>query len=1023
MISWHLFLQLQLYNKYARVGPNYFQGERMQWPIEKLGFNPDDLKRELTRYYISLTKQEQLSMLQELGLNSLDELFNHIDQELKMDLATKLEDGLNYGELINYVEQLAAKNRPMTSFIGDALHYYKVPEIVPFVANLRGLTTAYTPYQPERSQGTLIGQWLYANAISAITGFEAVNASLYDRSTALFEAINTAIRIKRKSDTVLVCESIAPQDLDVVRTLAQHTSVQLKFIPLSSDGITDYAAFEQELNNNSSIAAVAFAQQSHLGFLNQVDPIVDLADKYKVSSIAVVDPLLMGHGGLIPPSEFGSQKQGATIFVAEGQQIFSTPNLGGPGLGIFGIRYNQKQKLNIRNTPGRYVGKGVDVKGNQAFCMVLSTREQHIRREKATSNICSNQAFAATLCGAALLARGAEGLEQLFSTIYQQSHQLAKKLLQFSGVELAYNRPFINQFTLKLDRNVSELIDLALKDSIELGVDVSDRFEQGNYLQIFISDTHSTKELEELENFFAKHFSSNPQEVSLPNVTRRSSKVTLKHFSTTELQQYYTQLANLNLSPDDNLYPLGSCTMKYNPYVNDYAANLEGFCLKHPQAPIENIQGSLEVLYEIQELFKKITGLPAVCTQPVAGANGELAGIKMFQAYHADHGEAEQRTIIILPRSAHGTNPATAAMAGYETKKIDGIQYGIVTVEADKQGEINFTQLQDIVNEYSNRICGIMITNPNTSGIFERRYKEIADLIHSVGGLMYMDGANMNAIAGHLDLGKMGVDAVHNNLHKTWSISHGGGGPGDAIVAVSEKLIPFIIGQQVVKEDGKFHLITPQKSVGTFHRHLGNFAHKIRALAYLKALGGEGVKQMSAIAVLSSRYLFNRLTKRYPTLPANTEQVPRMHEFILTIEEELFAKIEAAGVIRAQVIPQIGKLFLDFGIHAPTVAFPEQYGLMVEPTESFTQAELDKFAQVVEAIKNLITEYPQVLKSAPHFSPIYKMDEVAANKNLTLTEELDHLPELPQNRFSALELQSKTVEEITQMIIQAASES
>ncbi|MEC9123825.1 MAG: glycine dehydrogenase, partial [Verrucomicrobiota bacterium] len=310
--------------------------------------------------------------------------------------------------------------------------------------------------------------------------------------------------------------------------------------------------------------------------------------------------------------------------------------------------------------------------------------------------------------------------------------------------------------------------------------------------------------------------------------------------------------------------------------------------------PIEDSQGCLEVLYEIQEWLRKITGLAAVTTQPVAGAQGELVGIKLFQAYHRDRGDNE-RNVIFIPKSAHGTNFATAVTAGFSASG------GIVHLEALPDGRIDPDFLDAKLAEHGERLCGIMITNPNTSGVLETDFKVIADKVHAAGGLVYMDGANMNAIAGWVDLGAMGVDAVHNNLHKTWTIPHGGGGPGDAIVAVSKPLVDFLPGHQFVR--GEDNLIRPEKpikSIGSFHRHWGNFAHKVRAYTYLLRLGREGIPRMSAIAVLAARYLYERLRSTYPTLPAGASKIPRMHEFILTLEEHTFEKAEAAGIPSAK---------------------------------------------------------------------------------------------------------------------------
>jgi glycine dehydrogenase len=461
--------------------------------------------------------------------------------------------------------------------------------------------------------------------------------------------------------------------------------------------------------------------------------------------------------------------------------------------------------------------------------------------------------------------------------------------------------------------------------------------------------------------------------------------------------------------------------MKYNPRINDWAAGLPGFTDGHPEAPSEDVQGSLALLHEIQEAFKRITGLAAVTTQPVAGAQGELVSIKMFQTFHADRGQGAQRDVILIPRSAHGTNPATAAMAGFETKAVKGGNGGIVLIEAGPDGMMDWDQFERAVKDFSHRIAGVMVTNPNTAGVFEARFKAMAARIHSVGGLVYMDGANMNAIAGWVDLDKLGVDAIHSNLHKTWSIPHGGGGPGDAIVAVSARLADYLPGLQVRKRvDDTYETFKPPKSIGTFHRHFGNVAHKVRAYTYLRALGPKGIRRMSAVAVLCARYLYSRLGKTYPSLPAGAAETRRMHEFILTIPDQTFRKIEAVGVHRTQVIPLIGKLFLDFGLHAPTVAFPETYGLMIEPTESFTKSELDHFIDVLEAIYRMLNETPEILQTVPHFTPIDRVDEVGANRNLVLSEVLGAaLPAVSENRIDPTTLRALPVDEVCKRILQA----
>lgn len=371
-----------------------------------------------------------------------------------------------------------------------------------------------------------------------------------------------------------------------------------------------------------------------------------------------------------------------------------------------------------------------------------------------------------------------------------------------------------------------------------------------------------------------------------------------------------------------------------------------------------------------------------------------------------------KKNIILIPKSAHGTNPASAAVAGYT----------IVEIGSLEDGQINIGHLQELIQKHSGFIAGIMITNPNTSGVFENNFKLIADHVHQAGGLVYMDGANMNAIAGIVDLGKLGVDAVHNNLHKTWSIPHGGGGPGDAIVAVSEKLVPFLPGIQVIKKDNIYYPEKATHSIGEFHRHFGNFAHKVRCYTYLRSLGSDGIPLMSSVAVLSARYLFAKISEHFPTLPANQAN-PRMHEFIITLSDELFAQIQKIGLNKAQIIPRIGKLFLDFGIHAPTVAFPEAFGLMIEPTESFTKKELDHFVEVLIAIKDLIENNPEVLLTVPHFTPIDRVDELEANKNPILSEKVRHLSPILKDRFSFKKLLALSPREIKAMILHAHAQS
>lgn len=983
---------------------------------------PETNPREFNPFYIGTSDQDIQEMLAALGLKSLDELYTHIDQDCKLG-QLNLPPYLDRDSLVSHIQDVANKNKTNTSFIGDGLQDFKVPEIVSKVCSIRGLTTAYTPYQPERSQGTLQTLWIYQSALAQITGFEAINASLYERATCLFEALNCATRISRKKNTVIVTSNIYPGDIEVLNTQAKETSLNILYCNTDDHGNTDIDELKKLISENEDVCAVAYPQINNLGFIENFDAITDIVHENKLIAISIIDPIALANEGLKEPSKWGSNQEGSDILVAEGQHLTLDANYGGPGLGIFAVRYNDKNKLHIRSTAGRFIGKAKDESGRECKAIILSTREQHIRREKATSNICSNQSFIASACGASLLNRGDIGLSQSFYTAHTHALKAARELSSLEGVELVSDLAFFNEFTLKLPVETSLLLEKANAHGINIGVNVTGRNNLNeSLLKVTFSDKHSDDDVNKLVSFFNSEFNkASEKEITDINETqKRVSPYKIKAFGTEELFEYYQKLGKQNLSPDEGPYPLGSCTMKYNPEINDWAAGLDGFTHCHPQAPESDVQGNLEILYQVQEQFKAITGLPGLTTQPVAGAQGELVGLKLFQAYHRDRGEGETRNIVLIPRSAHGTNPATATMAGFDTKMVNGSPIGIISIDALETGEMNYAQLEELVNKHREKIAGVMVTNPNTAGIFETNFKKMAELIHSVGGLVYMDGANMNAIAGWIDLGKLGVDAVHNNLHKTWSIPHGGGGPGDAIVAVSEKLIDFLPGHQIEFSNGEYKMVKPVKSIGSFHRHHGNFAHKVRTYTYLRALGAEGIKKMSAVAVLSARYLYHKLKDTYPVLPSGSDKTPRMHEFILTLSDQTFEKVASAGTPKSGTIAKVGKLFLDFGFHAPTVAFPEVYGLMLEPTESYSKAELDSFCEVVKGIHTAIEEAPQVLTTVPHFTPIDKVDEVSANKAPVLSEEIfNELPPVLEDRVSPDYLRNQPVDEIIKMIIEA----
>ncbi|WP_269524462.1 aminomethyl-transferring glycine dehydrogenase subunit GcvPB [Coraliomargarita parva] len=977
--------------------------------------------REHARHYIPASEEDIRAMLDAVGKPSLDSLFDHIPGAVRFNGAPELPDELDYEGLKTTLAGIAAKNRIGLSYLGDGVPDLEPSPVVGPICDIRNLTTAYTPYQPELSQGTLLAHWIYQCSMARLTGFEAVNASLYDRSTAIFEGICAAVRMGRSKSAAIVPETLYPGDLEVLETLVADTEIELIRVPAdAASGCMDPAQLREVAEaNKERLAAIVFPMVNTFGLVEDFDALTDLAAELGVKSVVVIDPILLAPGGLKPPSALGAA--GADIIVGEAQHLALAPNFGGPGLGLFGVRFSEKDRAGVRSAPGRFIGKARDCSGRECRVGVLSTREQHIRKDKATSNICSNQAFIATLVGATLLERGDPGLQAILECMRRKLSEAASRLTAFEGVDLAFpDACSFHELTLSLPIPVGQLLERARSKGILAGADVSERI-AGERQLLKLSFSNREQDLEALVAVFADCFGAPCGDCAASPVAPLASSLRdtapgLPAYGTDEVLAYYKKLGELNVSPDDGCYPLGSCTMKYNPKVNDWAASLPGFTDLHPQAPVEDAQGCLYLLYEIQEWFKGITGLAAVTTQPLAGAQGELVGLKLFQAYHRDRGEA--RDIMLIPRSAHGTNFATATMAGFGGRKGK-----IVYLEADTEGRVLNEDLDRRIAEFGSRIAGIMITNPNTSGIFETSFKEIADKIHGIGGLVYMDGANMNAIAGWVDLGALGVDAVHNNLHKTWTIPHGGGGPGDAIVAVSERLVAYLPGYQIEKDGDFYRPYKEGKSIGSFHRHWGNFAHKVRCYTYLLRLGREGVRRMSAMAVLSARYLQKQLAVDYAMLPTGADAEPRMHEFILTLKPEDYAHLESVGLRKTDSAPRIGKLFLDFGFHAPTVAWPEPLGLMIEPTESYTQAELDRFAEAVQAIIRLVREHPQALLSAPHFTPIDRVEEVEANRDVCLSESMDTLPVINPPRIPTAELVQMPVEAIYEKIVAASAVS
>lgn len=547
---------------------------------QSLPYDPTKLPRELARHYIPASEQDIHDMMKVVGVSKFEELYSHIPDEVKFHGGINVPDELSYNDLADRMAALAKKNNPKTPFLGDGLQVYKTMSIVPFVCGIRNLTTSYTPYQPERSQGTLATHWLYQCAMAQLTGFEAMNSSLYDRASALFESICCAIRLNDKADTVIVAGNIFPGDIEVIKTHIADTRVNVVFVPADeTTGRQSVALIKAAAAKLApgKLAAVAFAQVNSLGLLENVDELTDAAHELGARAIAIVDPMLLATGGLKPPSQYG--RKGADIVCGEAQHLAIGANFGGPGLGIFGVRFNDGTKNDVRATPGRYVGKAKDNAGRDCLVMVMSTREQHIRRDKATSNICSNQAFVATIAGAAILERGEHGMSVSAKLGRAHAAHAASLLSTIPGLKICYaGEAFWNEFSLILPDSAASVIEKGRAAGLHVGVDITGRTPCGcNLLKISFSDLQSDADVAALVAFFEGLYGKHTGHgliAEVPAALRRHDTVGLPSFTVEELKEYYTKLGELNVSPDTGCFPLGSCTMKYNPYINDWAAGL-----------------------------------------------------------------------------------------------------------------------------------------------------------------------------------------------------------------------------------------------------------------------------------------------------------------------------------------------------------------------------------------------------------------------------------------------------------------
>lgn len=885
--------------------------------------------------HVGIADEEIPGMLKTIGVNSLDEL---IDQTIPANIRLKeplnLPEAMTEREFAEHIAELASKNEVFTSYIG--MGWYDTICPAPIQRNVFENPiwyTSYTPYQAEVSQGRLEALLNFQTVIAELTGLPLANCSLLDEATAAAEAVTMFFgarsrqQAKAGANVIFVDEKIFPSTLAVIHT---------RMIPQGIKIVTgDYKTFEftpevfgaivQFPNSDGSIEDYkAFIETAH-------------AAGAKVGVAADLMSLVM----LTPPSEWGAD------VVFGSSQRFGIPMFyGGPSAAYFATKEEYK-----RTIPGRIIGISKDAYGHPAYRLALQTREQHIKREKATSNICTAQALLATMAGFYAVYHGAEGLRDIAGRIHAQAGFLAKELEKLGYKQL--NADFFDTLKIQLPANVS--IDALREIALECRVNL--RYFESGQVGISIDETTMTSDIGVLLYIFAGAAGLDyTLDQAIPTKTYFDAKFTRtsdflqedvfkKYHTETELMRYITRLGRRDVSLAHSMISLGSCTMKLNPASSMLPLSRPEFMNIHPYAPEEQAAGYHELIENLSQELCAITGFAGCTLQPNSGAAGEYTGLRVIRAYLESIGQGH-RDIVLLPASAHGTNPASAVQCGFKT----------VTVKCDERGNIDLADFREKAEANKDHLAASMITYPSTHGIFEADIKEMGEIIHACGGQFYMDGANMNAQVGLTNPGTIGADVCHLNLHKTFASPHGGGGPGVGPICVAKHLVPFLPQHPVLfGSDLNTVASAPYGSAGILPI----------TYAYIRMLGAEGLEKVTKVAILNANYLAARFKDTYGIV--YTGATGRVgHELIL----ECRTVKDRSGIDESD----IAKRLMDFGYHAPTLSFPVHGTLMVEPTESESKAELDRFVEIMECIWKEIKEVENgeadkednVLKNAPH---------------------------------------------------------
>ncbi|MBE6194501.1 MAG: aminomethyl-transferring glycine dehydrogenase [Rikenellaceae bacterium] len=869
------------------------------------------------------------AMLDTIGVNSVDELIAQVlPANIRLNAPLALGEAMSEYEFAAHIQELASRNKQFRSFIG--MGYYPNAVSAAIMRNVfenPAWYTSYTPYQAEISQGRLEALLNYQTAITSLTGLEIANCSLLDEATAAAEAmammfsLRSREAVKEGRNLLFVDENIFPQTLDVLLTRSEPFGIELvigdyadyTFSGKEFGAIVQYPAANGEVRDYSDFVAAAHA----------------------AGALVTADADLLSLALLASPAEWG-----ADIAVGSTQRLGCPMGFGGPSAGYMATKEAYK-----RNMPGRIIGVSVDRLGRRALRMALQMREQHIKRERATSNICTASALMASIVGFHCVYNGAEGLRRAALTAHLSALTAAK------GIEaLGYKLTNTNLFdTLEIEAEASVVESVALEHHINFYYPSEFR------VRLSFDEVTTPAEVEEVVAIFAEAKGKKAKKVVMATepqtlMARKSAYLTEPVFnryrSESELMRYIKRLELRDISLANSMISLGSCTMKLNPAATMQPLSLAGFQNIHPFAPADQREGYTALIEELERDLATITGFAACSVQPNSGAAGEYSGLMVIRAYHQSRNQG-YRNIVLIPASAHGTNPASAAMAGMK----------IVTVACDAHGNIDVDDLKAKAEQYSSELCALMVTYPSTHGVFESRIREIVDTIHDAGGEVYMDGANMNAQVGLTNPGFIGADVCHLNLHKTFAMPHGGGGPGVGPICVASHLAPFLPSHSVVATGGEEGITAVSSSPW------GSALLLPITYGYIKMLGAEGLRKATEMAIVNANYMASAIKDEFRTYySGETGRVG--HEMIL----DLTNFKHDYGVDCGDVAHRL----MDYGFHAPTLSFPVHETLMVEPTESESKEEMDRFIEALVQIKReaeaINGEADNVVANAPHIA-------------------------------------------------------